>query len=72
MGEFKLVVYTGDKVFLAFQSMKVDIEVLNDVITVKDKKDKRMLIELHGFPFTIIPAASEYGWFLRAKACEFL
>ena len=62
MGEFKLIVYTGDgKVFLAFQSMKVDIEVLNDVITVKDKKNKRMLIELHSFPFTIIPEASEYG-----------
>ena len=62
MSEFKLIVYTGDgKVFLAFQSTKVDIEVLNDVITVKGKKDKRVLIELHGFPFTIIPEASEYG-----------
>ena len=62
MSEFKLIVYTGDgKVFLAFQSTKVDIDVLNDVITVKDKKDKRVLIELHCFPFTIIPEASEYG-----------
>jgi len=62
MSEFKLVVYTGDgKVFLAFQSTKVDIEIADNVITVKDKNDKRKLIELHGFPFAIIPAASEYG-----------
>jgi len=62
MSEFKLIVYTGDgKVFLAFQSMKVDIEILDDIITVKDKKDKRVLIELHSFPFAIIPEASEYG-----------
>jgi len=62
MSEFEVIVYTGDgKVFLDFQSKKFDIEVLNDIITVKDKKDKRVLLELHGFPFMIKPEESENG-----------
>ena len=62
MSEYEVIVYTHDgKVFLDFQSKKFDIEVLNDIITVKDKKDKRVLLELHGFPFMIKPEGSENG-----------
>jgi len=62
MSEFEVIIYTCDgKVFLAFQSAKFDIEVLNDIITLKDKKDKRVLFELHGFPFMIKPEGSENG-----------
>jgi len=62
MSEFEVIVYTGDgKVFLAFQSKNFDIEVLNDIITVKDKKDKHVLFELHDFPFMIKPEESENG-----------
>ena len=62
MSEFEVIVYTGDgKVFLDFQSAKFDIEVLNDIITVKDKNDKRVLLELHGFPFMIKLEGSENG-----------
>jgi len=62
MSEFAVIVYTGNgKVFLYFQSKKFDIEVLNDIITVKDKNDKRVLLELHGFPFMIKPEGSENG-----------
>ena len=62
MSEFEVIVYTGDgKVFLDFHSKTFDIEVLNDIITVKDKKDKRVLFELHGFPFMIKPEGNENG-----------
>jgi len=62
MSDFKVIVYTGDgKVFLEFQSKKFDIEILDNIITVKDKKDKRILFELHGFPFMIKPEESENG-----------
>ena len=62
MSEFEVIVFTHDgKVFLDFQSAKFDIEVLNDIITVKDKKDKRVLLELHGFPFMIKLEGSENG-----------
>ena len=62
MSGFEVIIYTGDgKVFLDFQSNKFDIEILDNIITVKDKKDKRVLLELHGFPFMIKPEESEYG-----------
>ena len=62
MSEFEVIVYTGDgKVFLDFQSKKFDIEILDNIITVKDKKDKRVLFELHGFPFMIKPEERENG-----------
>ena len=62
MSEFEVIVYTGDgKVFLDFHSKKFDIEIINDIITLKDKKDKRVLLELHGFSFMIKPEGSEYG-----------
>jgi len=39
MNEFEVIVYTGDgKVFLEFHSKKFDIEILDNIITVKDKK----------------------------------
>jgi len=62
MSEFEVIVFTHDgKVFLDFQSKKFDTEVFNDIITVKDKKDKRVLLELHGFPFMIKLEGSENG-----------
>ena len=62
MSEFEVIVYTGDgKVFLDFHSKKFDIEILDNIITVKDKKDKHVLLELHGFPFMIKPEESENG-----------
>ncbi|NAY82408.1 MAG: hypothetical protein GU362_05995 [Thaumarchaeota archaeon] len=62
MSEFEVIVYTGDgKVFFALQSNKFDIEILDNIITVKDKKDKHVLLELHGFPFMIKPEGSENG-----------
>ena len=62
MSEFEVIIYTCDgKVFLDFQSNKFDIEILDNIITVKDKKDKRVLLELHGFPFMIKPEESENG-----------
>jgi len=62
MSGFEVIIYTGDgKVFLALQSMNFDIEILDNIITVKDKKDKRVLLELHGFPFMIKPEESENG-----------
>ena len=62
MSKRRVIVYTHDgKVFLDFHSKKFDIEVLNDIITLKDKKDKRVLLELHGFPFMIKPEGSENG-----------
>ena len=62
MSEFEVIVYTHDgKVFLDFHSKKFDIEIINDIITLKDKNDKRVLFELHGFPFMIKPEGSENG-----------
>jgi len=62
MSKFTVIVYTGDeKVFLDFHSKAFDINILDNIITVKDKKDKCVLIELHGFPFLIIQEESKYG-----------
>ena len=62
MSEYEVIVYTHDgKVFLDFQSTKFDIEILDNIITLKDKKDKHVLFELHGFPFMIKPEGSENG-----------
>ena len=62
MSEYEVIVYTHDgKVFLDFHSKKFDIEILDNIITVKDKNDKRVLFELHGFPFMIKPEGSENG-----------
>jgi len=62
MSERRVIVYTHDgKVFLEFHSKAFDIYILDNIITVKDKKDKRILLELHGFPFMIKPEGSENG-----------
>jgi hypothetical protein len=62
MTKFEVIVYTvNGKIFLVFQSAKFDIEILDNIITLKDKNDKRVLLELHGFPFMIKPEGSENG-----------
>jgi len=62
MSEYEIIVFTHDgKVFLDFQSAKFDIYILDNIITVKDKNDKRVLLELHGFPFMIKLEGSENG-----------
>lgn len=50
MSEFEVIVFTHDgKVFLDFQSAKIDIEVLNDIITVKDKKGQARFVRASRF-----------------------